>query len=309
MRDWRCQRRDNPFRGPDESCPHQRARRHRHGRSSARSFGHSTAQQPATGTIDGVVTRLGTAEPIADVHISVTVRFRRAGIAAVATRPGCAANRGRSGAARVLRCRGTFLHRRARGHRRRARAARGLLRTGGQRHQPAGSDNGRGGHGASDDARADRADAGRHGQRPRDGSERQAAGQCSRRRRAQDYRSGVPSLDLIDGKETDDRGAYRVFRLPPGEYLVVALQGHGSGAAHDGATAAHAGVRDDVLSERHRCGLGAAGGDQRRRRSRRPRYSGAIGADAQRLWARHEHAAARIGSGRDQRHGRGSRSR
>jgi len=40
------------------------------------------------------------------------------------------------------------------------------------------------------------------------------------------YRSGVPSLDLIDGKETDDRGAYRVFRLPPGDYLVVALQGH-----------------------------------------------------------------------------------
>lgn len=32
-----------------------------------------TAQQPATGTIDGVVTRLGTAEPIPDVHISVTV--------------------------------------------------------------------------------------------------------------------------------------------------------------------------------------------------------------------------------------------
>ena len=28
----------------------------------------------------------------------------------------------------------------------------------------------------------------------------------------------------------DDRGAYRVFRLPPGEYLVVALQGHGSAA-------------------------------------------------------------------------------
>ena len=25
----------------------------------------------------------------------------------------------------------------------------------------------------------------------------------------------MPSLDLIDGKETDDRGAYRVFRLPP----------------------------------------------------------------------------------------------
>jgi hypothetical protein len=44
------------------------------------------------------------------------------------------------------------------------------------------------------------------------------------------YRSGVPSLDLIDGKETDDRGAYRVFRLPPGEYLVVALQGHGAAA-------------------------------------------------------------------------------
>ncbi len=45
------------------------------------------------------------------------------------------------------------------------------------------------------------------------------------------YRSGVPSLDLVDGKETDDRGAYRVFRLPPGEYVVVALQGQPSTTA------------------------------------------------------------------------------
>ncbi len=42
------------------------------------------------------------------------------------------------------------------------------------------------------------------------------------------YRSGVPSLDLVDGKETDDRGEFRIFRLPPGEYFVVALQGHGN---------------------------------------------------------------------------------
>jgi polysaccharide lyase family 4-like protein len=39
------------------------------------------------------------------------------------------------------------------------------------------------------------------------------------------YRSGVPALDLVDGKASDDRGAYRLFQLPPGEYYVVALQG------------------------------------------------------------------------------------
>lgn len=45
------------------------------------------------------------------------------------------------------------------------------------------------------------------------------------------YRSGVPALDLVDGKETDDRGEFRVFRLPPGEYFVLALQGHINGPA------------------------------------------------------------------------------
>jgi hypothetical protein len=45
------------------------------------------------------------------------------------------------------------------------------------------------------------------------------------------YRSGLPSLDLVDGKESDDRGAYRLYGLPPGEYFVVALQGHGGANA------------------------------------------------------------------------------
>src|SRR6185503_19078129 len=37
------------------------------------------------------------------------------------------------------------------------------------------------------------------------------------------YRSGVAAIDITDGKETDDRGVYRLYRLPPGEYFVVAL--------------------------------------------------------------------------------------
>jgi len=37
------------------------------------------------------------------------------------------------------------------------------------------------------------------------------------------YRNGQPAIDLVDGKTTDDRGAYRLYRLPPGEYYVVAL--------------------------------------------------------------------------------------
>jgi Polysaccharide lyase family 4, domain II len=52
------------------------------------------------------------------------------------------------------------------------------------------------------------------------------------------YRSGVPALDLVDGKESDDRGAYRLFQLPPGEYYVVALQGRKTGGAAVGAAAA-----------------------------------------------------------------------
>jgi hypothetical protein len=39
------------------------------------------------------------------------------------------------------------------------------------------------------------------------------------------FRHGQPALDLVDGQETDDRGVYRVYRLPPGDYFVVALRG------------------------------------------------------------------------------------
>jgi len=37
------------------------------------------------------------------------------------------------------------------------------------------------------------------------------------------YRRGLPAIDLVDGKATDDRGVYRLYRLPPGEYYLVAL--------------------------------------------------------------------------------------
>jgi hypothetical protein len=37
------------------------------------------------------------------------------------------------------------------------------------------------------------------------------------------YRDGVPTIDFTDGKSTDDRGAYRIYRIPPGEYFVVAF--------------------------------------------------------------------------------------
>lgn len=36
------------------------------------------------------------------------------------------------------------------------------------------------------------------------------------------YRNGNAALDIVDGKATDDRGTYRLYRLPPGEYFVVA---------------------------------------------------------------------------------------
>jgi hypothetical protein len=39
------------------------------------------------------------------------------------------------------------------------------------------------------------------------------------------YRHGVPSLGILDGKQTDDRGTYRMYRLPPGEYFVATLRG------------------------------------------------------------------------------------
>jgi hypothetical protein len=39
------------------------------------------------------------------------------------------------------------------------------------------------------------------------------------------FRHGQPALDLVDGQETDDRGVYRLYRLAPGDYFVVALRG------------------------------------------------------------------------------------
>src|SRR5262249_7884392 len=36
------------------------------------------------------------------------------------------------------------------------------------------------------------------------------------------YRAGFPTLRAIAGQATDDRGEYRVFWVPPGEYFIAA---------------------------------------------------------------------------------------
>jgi hypothetical protein len=36
------------------------------------------------------------------------------------------------------------------------------------------------------------------------------------------YENGVRSLRLVDSRQTDDRGEYRLYRRPPGEYYVAA---------------------------------------------------------------------------------------
>lgn len=36
------------------------------------------------------------------------------------------------------------------------------------------------------------------------------------------YQNGVPTLQLSDLKQTDDRGEFRLYRLPPGEYYIAA---------------------------------------------------------------------------------------
>jgi hypothetical protein len=36
------------------------------------------------------------------------------------------------------------------------------------------------------------------------------------------YQNGVPTLQLANLKQTDDRGEYRLYRLPPGEYYIAA---------------------------------------------------------------------------------------
>src|SRR5882672_9600659 len=41
------------------------------------------------------------------------------------------------------------------------------------------------------------------------------------------YRNGNVALDVVDGKPTDDRGTFRLYRLPPGEYYVAALTQRG----------------------------------------------------------------------------------
>jgi hypothetical protein len=48
------------------------------------------------------------------------------------------------------------------------------------------------------------------------------------------YRDGVPTIDLTDGKATDDRGAYRIYRIPPGEYFVVAFPKPGAATPSSG---------------------------------------------------------------------------
>jgi hypothetical protein len=40
------------------------------------------------------------------------------------------------------------------------------------------------------------------------------------------YRNGFVGLEPIDGKQSDDRGTYRLYRLPPGEYYILALVPH-----------------------------------------------------------------------------------
>ena len=190
-----------------------------------------TAQQPATGTIDGVVTRLGTAEPIPDVHISVTVTVPQ-GQGSPTSRPvrdaqppggdrALLVSSDAAGHFSITAPEGiVVVHAQLEGYfgpavngisppevttvavvtaRQTTRVQIGLT--------PGGTINGR----VTDPSGKPLANV--------------PVGVVRKM-----YRSGVPSLDLIDGKETDDRGAYRVFRLPPGEYLVVALQGHGSGA-------------------------------------------------------------------------------
>jgi len=52
------------------------------------------------------------------------------------------------------------------------------------------------------------------------------------------YRNGLPALDVLDGKPTDDRGNYRLYRLPPGEYVVVVLQKRDASVAGQRAAAA-----------------------------------------------------------------------
>ena len=52
------------------------------------------------------------------------------------------------------------------------------------------------------------------------------------------YRGGVAALDITDGKESDDRGVYRLYRLPPGEYFVVALPKRVNGVPTSGDASA-----------------------------------------------------------------------
>jgi len=59
------------------------------------------------------------------------------------------------------------------------------------------------------------------------------------------YHRGLPAIDLVDGKTTDDRGAYRLYRLAPGEYFVVALA---SRATPAGAAAAAAAKGDAAVN-------------------------------------------------------------
>jgi hypothetical protein len=183
------------------------------------------AQQPATGTIDGVVTRLGTNEPIPDVHVSIGVTAPQpqgaptpsvrdaqpAGDRALSVSSDAAGHFSITAPEGVV-----VVHAQLEGYfgpavngisppeattiaivtaRQTTRVQIGLT--------PGGTINGR----VTDATGKALANV--------------PVGVVRKM-----YRSGVPSLDLVDGKETDDRGAYRVFRLPPGEYLVVALQGH-----------------------------------------------------------------------------------
>jgi len=41
------------------------------------------------------------------------------------------------------------------------------------------------------------------------------------------YRNGNVALDVVDGRPTDDRGTFRLYRLAPGEYYVAALTQRG----------------------------------------------------------------------------------